>query len=165
MGLVSRLDCFAALAMTVLGIVLLSWSLRSQVTRRFPPQTRHCEPQSGAAIHGFCLTAGLLRCARNDGFWDCFVELVLAEPSHPQSPPQTRHCEPHSGAAIQGFCLTAGLLRCARNDGVGDCFTKLALAEPSHPQIPTPNPSLRAAKRRGNPWVWSHGWIASLRSQ
>ena len=165
MGLVARLDCFAALAMTVLGIVLLSWSLRCQVTRR--PHPKPVIASRKAARQSMGLVSRL----------DCFATLAMTvlgivllswslRSKITRRPPlRPRHCEPQSGAAIHEFGLTAGLLRCARNDGVGDCFVELVLAEQNHPQIPTPNPSLRAAKRRGNPWVWSHAWIASLYSQ
>ena len=139
MVLVGRLDCFAALAMTAMGAC-------------------HCEPQGGVAIHGLvgrldcfavlAMTAmGACHCEPQGGVaihglvgrLDCFAALAMTVRG-------ACHCEPQGGAAIHGFGGKAGLLRCARNDGEDGV-------------------SLRAARRRGNPWFCWEGWIASLRSQ
>ena len=93
-----------------------------------PPQPRHCEPQSGAAIKQLeGSKAGLLRCARNDGAHVIARPQAVAIQSDSDQrmglalftePPRLRHCEPQSGAAIQQIeGSKAGLLRCARNDG------------------------------------------------
>ncbi len=127
-------------------------------THPTPPLTpnRHCEPHNGAAIQGavlFIRTHGLPQAygPRNDG----------VEPTHRTLPlTPNRHCEPHSGAAIQGTTLltrTPGLPRAygPRNDGV----------KPTHRALPPHSqPSLRAAKRRGNPRDDSahpNTWIAT----
>jgi hypothetical protein len=90
-----------------------------------------------------------------------------------------RHCEERSDAAIHGGTSAAtGLPRSARNDKSETVIarseaTRQSMVEQAqqldcHAPLAMTNqkPSLRGAKRRGNPWWSKHSnWIATLRSQ
>jgi hypothetical protein len=101
-------------------------------------QTRHCEAQSAVAIHVPVIPATPPVSAYDRRRMDCHGPSALAMTGW-----EVRHCEAQSAVAIHTAC---GLPRFARNDeDLKDCGEVLGHCDA------LPYPSLRGAKRRGNP--------------